>query len=175
MLFNPFDAAAILKTPLSRRQVQDRLVWKFRRDGKFTMKSGYYVACRLYDDTNGREESSEQRHDHNIWKQLWQLHVPSKIKVFGWRACLNILPSKVNLVRRHVLQEDKWEICQRCSKSIIHALWDCGAAQDVWAGSVARIQKSGGKVDDFLQLFQVMMAKLSMKELEIFLVQSWLI
>ena len=137
--------------------------------------SGYYVACRLHDDTNGREESSEQRHDHNIWKQLWQLHVPSKIKVFGWRACLNILPSKVNLVRRHVLQEDKCDICQRCSESIIHALWDCGGAQDVWAGSIARIQKSGGKVDDFLQLFQVMMAKLSMEELEIFLVRCWLI
>ena len=81
----------------------------------------------------------------------------------------------MNLVRRHVLQEDKCEICQRCSKSIIHALWDCGAAQGVWAGSVARIQKSGGKFDDFMQLFQVMMAKLSTEELEIFLVQSWLI
>ena len=81
----------------------------------------------------------------------------------------------MNLVRRHVLQEDKCEICQRCSESIIHALRDCGAAQDVWAGSVARIQKSGGKFDDFMQLFQVMMAKLSTEELEIFLVQSWLI
>ena len=81
----------------------------------------------------------------------------------------------MNLVRRQVLQEDKCEFCQRCSKTIIHVLWDCGATQDVWVGSVARIQKSGGKFDDFMQLFQVMMAKLSMEELEIFLVQSWLI
>ena len=36
--------------------------------------------------------------------------------------------------------------------------------------SVARIQKSGGEFDDFLQLFQVMMAKLSIEELETFLV-----
>ena len=74
-----------------------------------------------------------------------------------------------------MLQEDKCEFCQRCSETIIHVLWDCGGAQDVWVGSVARIQKSGGQVDDFLQLFQVMMAKLSMEELEIFMVQSWLI
>ena len=47
MLFNPFDAAAILKIPLSRRQVQDRLVWKFCRDGKFTVKSGYYRSEEL--------------------------------------------------------------------------------------------------------------------------------
>ena len=86
-----------------------------------------------------------------------------------------LVGGKVNLVRRQVLQEDKCEFCQRCSETIIHALWDCGATQDVWAGSVARIQKSGGKFDDFMQLFQVMMAKLSMEELETFLVQSWLI
>ena len=99
MLFNQFDAAAILRIPLSRRQVQDRLVWKFCCDGKYKVKSGYHVARMLDDDTNGREESLVQRSDHQLWKQLWQLHVPSKIKVFGWRACLNILPSKVNLVR----------------------------------------------------------------------------
>ena len=74
----------------------------------------------------------------------------------------------MNLVRRQVLQEDKCEFCQRCSETVIHALWDCGATQDVWAGSVAWIQKSGGKFDDFMQLFQVMMAKLSMEELETF-------
>ena len=81
----------------------------------------------------------------------------------------------MNLVQRQVLQEDKCEFCQRCLETVIHTLWDCGAAQDVWAGSVAWIQKSGGKFDDFMQLFQVMMAKLSMEELETFLVQSWLI
>ena len=131
MLSNQFDAVAILRIPLSRRQVQDRLVWKFCCDGKYMVKSGYHVACRLYDDTNGREESSVQRNDHKLYKQLLQLHVPSKIKVFGWRTCLNILPSKVNLVRRQVLQEDKCEFCQRCSETVIHALWDCSAAQDV--------------------------------------------
>ena len=58
MLFNQFGAAAILRIPLSRRQVQDRLVWKFCRDGKYMVMSGYHVACRIYDDTNGREECS---------------------------------------------------------------------------------------------------------------------
>ena len=97
MCFNQFDAEAILKIPLSRRQVQERLVWKFCRKGKYEVKLGYHVARMLDVDTNGREDSSVPRRDHRVWNQLWQLHVPSKIKVFGWRACLNILPSKVNL------------------------------------------------------------------------------
>ena len=128
MLFNQFDAVAILRIPLSRRQVQDRLVWKFCRDGKYKVKSGYHMARMLDDDANGREESLVQRSDHQLWKQLWQLHVPSKIKVFGWRARLNILPSKVNLARRQMLQEDKCDFCQRCPETVIHAIWDCSTA-----------------------------------------------
>ena len=58
---------------------------------------------------------------------------------------------------------------------VIHAIWDCSTAQDVWAGSIARIQKYGGELDGFMQDFQVMMAKLLVEELETFLVQSWLI
>ena len=84
MLFNHFDAEAILRIPFSRRQVQDRLVWKFYRNEKYMVMSGYHVARMLDGDTNGREESSAQRSDHQLWKQLWQLRVPSKIKVFGW-------------------------------------------------------------------------------------------
>ena len=58
MLFNHFDAEAILRILLSRRQVQDRLVWKFYHNGKYTVKLGYHVARMLDGDTNGREESS---------------------------------------------------------------------------------------------------------------------
>ena len=53
----------------------------------------------LAEDAIGREESSEQRADYWVWTQLWKLWVLNKIKIFGWQACLNILPSKVNLAR----------------------------------------------------------------------------
>ena len=114
----------------------------------------------LAGDTNGREESSEQRANHRVWNRLWQLRVPSKIKVFGWSACIDILPSKVNLVRRQILKEDRCGLCQQCPESVIHALWECSAAQDVRVGSTARIQKCGGVKEDFLQLLQFMMSKL---------------
>ena len=95
--FNHFDAEVILRIPLSRRQVQDRVVWMHCSNGKYAVKSGYWVACMLAEDAIGREEYSEQSEDSRVWSQLWKLRVPNKIKIFGWRACLNILPSKVNL------------------------------------------------------------------------------
>ena len=145
------------------------------RNGKYAVKSGYHVARMLAEDTNEREESSEQRANIRVWTQILKLRVPSKIKIFGWLACLNILPSKVNLVRRQILTEDKCGLCQRCPESVIHAIWECSVAQDVWAGSTARIHKCGGEKDDFLQLFKFMMTKLSVEDLEAFLVQCWLI
>ena len=125
----------------------------------------------LAGDTNGREESSEQRANHRVWNRLWQLRVPSKIKVFGWSACIDILPSKVNLVRWQILKEDRCGLCQQCPESVIHALWECSAAQDVRAGSTARIQKCGGVKEDFPQLFRFMMSKLLEEELDAFLVK----
>ncbi|XP_050241207.1 uncharacterized protein LOC126690119 [Quercus robur] len=145
MCFNQFDTEAILKITLSRRHVQDRLVWKFGRKGKYEVKSGYHMARMLDGDTNGREESAVPRRNHRLWNQLWQLH------------------------------EDRCDLCRRYPETIVHAIWDCSAAQDVWAGSTVRIQKCGGEFDDFMQLFHAMMAKLSVEELETFLVQCWLI
>ena len=66
MIFNRFDAEAILKIPMSRRQVQDTIVWMHCRNGKYMVKSGNHVARILVGDTNGREESSEQRANHQV-------------------------------------------------------------------------------------------------------------
>ena len=58
---------------------------------------------------------------------------------------------------------------------VIHAIWECSAAQDVRARSTTQIEKCDGENDDFMQLFQFMIAKLSVEELKTFIVQSWLI
>ena len=69
-----------------------------------------------------------------VWARIWKLHAPNKIKVFGWRACQNILPTCENLVRRRIIEDDICNICHRFPKIAIHALWECGVAQDMRAG-----------------------------------------
>ena len=87
--------------------MQDRVAWMYCCNGKYAVKSRYQVARMLAEGAIGKEESSEQREDHQVWTQLWKLRVPNKIKIFGWWACLNILPSKVNLAQRQILTEDR--------------------------------------------------------------------
>ncbi|XP_023899322.2 uncharacterized protein LOC112011176 [Quercus suber] len=168
-IFHHFDAEAIIRIPLSRRQVEDRMVWMHCCNGKYPVKFGYRVAHMLAKDAISKEESSEQRTENRVWSQLWKLRVPNKIKIFGWRACLNILPSKVNLARRKILIDATFGVCQRFPETVSHAIWSYSAAQDVWASANARIQKCGGEFDEFLHLFQFMMSKLSLEELANFL------
>ena len=56
---------------------------------------------------------------------------------------------------------------------MLHVLWECGTAQDVWAGSAIRFQKFGTMQVDFGQLVARFMPRLSHEELDLFWVICW--
>lgn len=63
------------------------------------------------------------------------------LKVFRWRACHNALPTGQNLLKRRVLEVATCELCTLISEDCIYALWECGVAQGIWAGSLVGVQK----------------------------------
>ena len=69
------------------------------------------------------------------------------------------------------------ELCKFDQESGIHALWECGVARDVWASSVVKLQKfwGGGGQQDVIQLFEELLVRLEVEELELFIVQAWFI
>lgn len=103
------------------------------------------------------------------------MRVPSKLKVFGWSACHEILPTHVNLAKQKITLDNTCHCCKRASETSIHAIWDCGAAQDVWARSLTLLWKCSTNHSDFMQLFEFLLDRLSAIELELFLVQAWTI
>ena len=166
--FSRDDMEAIIRIPLSRRDVPDTIVWLPNKDGVYSVRSGYGIARLLSKETNGMEESSSGQNKGLIWKRLWKLHLPNKIKIFGWRACHDILPTKKNLAQRRIIGDSVCELCQQGSESGIHVLWGCGVARDVWAGNKGRLRKSVGGQADFIHLFEVLMDRLSREELKVF-------
>ena len=76
-----------------------------------------------------------------MWKILWKLKVLNKIKVFGWQVCRNIFLTRVNLSKKRIIEDNYCEACKTEPEIEIHALWNCGVAQDIWAGWSARLQK----------------------------------
>ena len=173
-LFHRDDATAITKIPLSRRNVSDSIIWLHNKNGMFSVKSAYMVARRMKGE-GSRAESSGGCVGKLVWSVLWKLCIPNKIKIFGWCACNNILPTKYYLVKRKIITNDKCHICTREVESVTHALWGCAAVQDVWVGSIPKLQKGVSSFSDFMQLMEHLVSRLSTNEMELFWVQCWLI
>ncbi|XP_075636558.1 uncharacterized protein LOC142608763 [Castanea sativa] len=119
-----------------------------------------------------------------VWAKLWKLKIPNKIRVFGWRTCLDIQPTHVNLARWKILADDRCGVCLQAKESGYHVLWECGLAQDIWAGCSSRLQKGTSSYEDMLQLVEHMQQRQTDEELELFwahltvsdtcvLVQKW--
>ena len=80
--FHRDDAEAILRVPLSYRFISDSVVWLGENSGEYSMRSGYREArkvCKGMDWT----ESSRGVVGGGVWRTLWKLKLPNKIKVFG--------------------------------------------------------------------------------------------
>ena len=81
----------------------------------------------------------------------------------------------MNLAKRKIITDNTCECCKRALETGIHVLWECGVAQDMWAGSQVKLQKHIREHADTLQLFESLLNRLSASKFELFLVQTWLI
>ena len=166
--FHREDAKAILSMPLSCRNASDLLMWLHTKNGEYTMRSGYHIARGITKQESDMGECSREVYGSLVWQHLWKLHLPNKIKVFGWRACQNVLPTRKNLACHKVIMDDGCEFCKMNLESVIHVLWQCGVAQDIWAGSLRQLQKGITGQTDFMQLVVDLIRSLSSEEQELF-------
>jgi hypothetical protein len=66
-----------------------------------------------------------------VWKVCWKLNVPNVVKLFLWRACNDLLPTKVNLSCKGINIYKLCPICQQEEEMIVHTLWNCPMTCDV--------------------------------------------
>ena len=98
------------------------------------VKSAYQVALKWLAEDRGKGvggEESNVRRKKEFWIAIWGLNWPSKVKLFMWRACKNILLTNYCLWRRKVSTDDECVFCG-VNESSSHALWDCWMAEAVW-------------------------------------------
>ena len=77
-----------------------------------------------------------------VWKSLWKLKVPSKVKIFVWRSLHGILPIKCVLANRHIGTTSECPICRSGPEDIRHLLFQCQTAVDLWTalGLISEIE-----------------------------------
>ena len=173
-MFHTDDAEEICRILLSHQHVPNILAWMYSKNGLFSVKLAYRVVVQIQKGEEWTKNSSGCARK-NVWNALWKLHIPNKIKVFRWKACQEILPTQSNLAKRRIIHDNVCPNCTRFPESTIHALWDCEVAVDVWVGSSLKLQKCAHGQANILKLMEYLFSKLSLQEIELFLVQAWII
>lgn len=93
--------------------------WK----GSYSVKRGYHIA---------RQQSIGQiAHSAIPWEKLWNLNIPNKVKVFGWRCLSGILPTRDNLIKKQVLVEQECPFCRQQGETTNHILLHCHTMEQV--------------------------------------------
>jgi hypothetical protein len=79
---------------------------------------------------NSGECSRASEHSKS-WTSLWSLNALQIVKVFLWKACNNLLPTKENLFKKRVVKDPLCPICGVEVENICHMLWRCPSSCDV--------------------------------------------
>ena len=166
-IFLPFEANTILNIPISYNLSEDKLIWVGNRKGVFTVKSAYYVALNLVDCTDEGESSFGDPWER-LWRRIWHLNIPPKVKFFAWRACLNALPTMVNLKKRGIGENGLCPCCGSELKAISHSLIRHEVAKKVWDCWDICVVEDGQEWYDVLDIALQILDKRSTHELEMF-------
>ena len=81
-IFLPFEVETILNIPINYHAQEDQFIWVGNKNGTFTVKSAYYVARKILEG-NSRGESSIGDMRAPLWKKMWHLNIPAKVRIFA--------------------------------------------------------------------------------------------
>jgi hypothetical protein len=120
-------------------------------NGEFSVSSAYHLGVDVEESKGG--QCSIPGKDKDIWKTLWSLGAPNVVKMFIWRACNEVLPTRCNLFRRKAIESKICTCCEVEDEDAIHALWLCPVAKDVWGCSSSCFHKFCFAGANFQSLF----------------------
>jgi ribonuclease HI len=165
-IFTREETSTILSIPISQTNREDKLIWRGTAKGVFLVRSAYHI---LKECEEAKLAAGSGRENHSFfWKKLWQLHIPNAEKNFLWRACQDILPTKVNLCQRKVCVENWCPICEQEEETTLHILWHCPSARDAWGAGSVKFQKAVFDGPDFMKVVEGMFERCDENEFQIF-------
>ncbi|KAL2928004.1 hypothetical protein RDABS01_001753 [Bienertia sinuspersici] len=69
-----------------------------------------------------------------IWRLVWSLPVQQRIRVFLWLTTHNKILCNANRLKRHLTDDPRCPRCPDTEETLLHTLWGCPAAREVWRG-----------------------------------------
>nr|POE51000.1 putative ribonuclease h protein [Quercus suber] len=122
-----------------------------------------------------RPNCSDPKRRGLLWKGIWSLQVPHKIKHLLWKAANEAIPTLYNLWRRQVVFSVLCPGCKSACEDTTHALWACPALISVWESDGAMKNLLKYKVSMFADLLELIFSTHGGSVADLFAVMFWLI
>jgi hypothetical protein len=164
-VFSGEEMEAICSVPVCPRAGEDKLVWAHTKNGEYSVKSGYHLAKERFEVDQG--SCSNRDRNKSLWRDIWNIRVPNATKIFLWKACADILPTKQKLFHTNVTNDPLCPICQLETETVGHILWHCPSAQDVWMECDRRFHKCSFQSPDFLGIMDQLIARLDADDIPV--------
>ena len=123
-IFLPHEARLIKDIPLSLQGVSDKQVWLPSNNGEFTTRSAYHLLAGQ--GSNFLPSSSLGGGNNQVWKSIWNLQVPHKVKHLLWGVANEALTTLHNLWQWKVVTSTYCPFCKSDGEDTIHA---CGVVE----------------------------------------------
>lgn len=113
----------------------DSWFWSGDRFGNYTVKIAYLI-LKEAKELDGSNDNCE------VWKKMWNMKKPLKVKIFMWRALKECLPTKDNLNSRRINVSPYCLVCSMKKETIRHFLVGCSVAEKTWCLAGCRTRGS---------------------------------
>jgi hypothetical protein len=106
-------------------------------NGLFSVQSAYRMVVeakrRREDYYESWANCSNEAARRKEWRKLWNMKLPSKIRVFCWRIAQISIPTASVLENRNMAKTAECKICGVADDTWEHALFICTMLRCVWA------------------------------------------
>jgi hypothetical protein len=98
----------------------------------FSVRSAYHIEWdNQFGHTIRRRDDQGSTQVNPVWEIMWKLNIPSKVKIFLWKALHGVLRGMTILADRHIKVAPQCPICKFGPGDINHIMFSCESAKEV--------------------------------------------
>ncbi|GAA0141936.1 hypothetical protein LIER_42693 [Lithospermum erythrorhizon] len=133
----------ILTMPLHNIHREDTFIWEPGSQNRFSVKSAYQL-YRASSRANETQPSSSS-YSTQVFKRMWKLNIPEKVKHFLWKGLRDSLPIIDNLIKRKMTIEPICLLCGQANESTSHIFNTCNISKEICRKVTLEDEVGGGK------------------------------
>lgn len=130
-----------------------------------------YSVRSAYRTLTAHLNSINPAHSSQIWKKLWLLKIPPKVRNLIWRICQGCLPTKENLRQRRVDVDSSCSVCAQSMETTSHLFLHCPIAVECWRLSALLLPSLNG--DDIIQWIEALIMGNNSEAIQLSCVILW--